>query len=407
MKVEIKHLRPWQKDLFDTYEQFPKNKWIVVRSGRQRGKSICMEQLLIYVSFKKEGSFSIFVSPVILQARKVFQDVCKMASDLIKSANASVLEIEFINGSVIKFGSAAQADSLRGFTVKGSGLLVIDEALAVSDDVFYQILVPTTNVYKSDIFIISTPRQKSGFFFDLFMQGLEENPKIISKDWNNWDTSEFLSEETKEIYRKQMPKLAFKSEILAEFIDSESTVFGEYEECIRDTEIDYSRPVWIGVDWGTGGGLDNTAIAIGQLGEKGLEVKRIDAFNYKTVQETIDYLVRLTNKFSNDVTVVVEKNSIGTVYYQVLRESIENPKALLTLFTTTNKSKDQIIKRLSVCFEQKKISIPRDQKLINELNTYECKPSPTGLPTYNAKPGCKDDRVMSLAFLVNKLYLEL
>mgnify|MGYP006398723259 FL=1 len=113
---------------------------------------------MVYVSLLQGGSFSLFVSPVILQARKVFQDTVKIASRLIKSANASVLEIEFINGSVIKFGSAQQADSLRGFTVKGSGLLVIDEALAISDDVFYQILVPTTNVFHSDIFIISTPK---------------------------------------------------------------------------------------------------------------------------------------------------------------------------------------------------------------------------------------------------------
>ena len=407
MKVKLPKLEPWQKDLFTLYEQNPKDKWIIVKSGRQRGKSICMEVLMVYVSLLQGGSFSLFVSPVILQARKVFQDVCKMASELIKSANASVLEIEFINGSVIKFGSAQQADSLRGFTVKGSGLLVIDEALAISDDVFYQILVPTTNVFHSDIFIISTPRQKQGFFFDLFMKGLEDNPKIMSVDWNNYDTSKYLPPETKELYRQQMPRLAFKSEILAEFIDGDSAVFGNYESCIEDTEIDYSKSVYIGVDWGTGSGGDNTAIAIGQLTDKRLEVKQIIAFNDKTVQETIDYIVSLTNRFTGNVTVVVEQNSIGKVYYQVLVNAITNPKCLCTLFVTTNKSKDKIIRQLCVCFEQNKITIPNDMKLKNELGVYECKPSPTGLPTYNAKQGFHDDRVMALAILTNKVYLEL
>lgn len=407
MKVKLPKLELWQRDLFNIYKEYPKDKWVVVKSGRQRGKSICIEVLLIYVSLLQGNSFSLFVSPVILQARKVYQDIVKMASQVIKRDNASTLEIEFINGSVIKFGSAQQADSLRGFTVKGTGLLVIDEALAISDTVFYQILVPTTNVFHSDIFIISTPRQKQGFFYELFIKGQQGSDKIISVDWNNYDTSKYLPKEMLEMYREQMPRLAFQSEILAEFIDGDSTVFENVNNCIKDTEIDYNKPVYIGIDWGTGSGGDSTAIAIGQLGINGLEVKRIDAFNDKNVQDTIEYIVQLTNKFKSDVSVIVEQNSIGKVYYQVLVNSITNPRVLCGLFNTTNKSKDRIIKRLCVCFEQEKISIPNDLKLKNELGTYECKPSPTGLPTYNAKSGFHDDRVMALAILTNKVYLEL
>ena len=125
------------------------------------------------------------------------------------------------------------------------------------------------------------------------------------------------------------------------------------------------------------------------------------------MQETIDYIVSLTNRFTGNVTVVVEQNSIGKVYYQVLVNAITNPKCLCTLFVTTNKSKDKIIRQLCVCFEQNKITIPNDMKLKNELGVYECKPSPTGLPTYNAKQGFHDDRVMALAILTNKVYLEL
>lgn len=137
MKIKLFKLEPWQKALFDVYEKYPKNKWFVIKARRQVGKSIAMEGILIAASLKKPNSFSLMVSPVMQQARKIFDDIYRIGYQIIKKANGSNLEITFINDSVIKFGSAQQADSLRGFTVKNSGILVIDEAAFCQDDVFY------------------------------------------------------------------------------------------------------------------------------------------------------------------------------------------------------------------------------------------------------------------------------
>jgi hypothetical protein len=57
-------LEPWQKSLFDLYNNYNKNKWFVVKAKRQVGKSICMEGLLIAASLKHANSFSLFVSPI-------------------------------------------------------------------------------------------------------------------------------------------------------------------------------------------------------------------------------------------------------------------------------------------------------------------------------------------------------
>jgi len=65
MTVELPTLKPWQKALFDLYEQYPKDKWLIIKSKRQVGKSILLEVMLIYTSLKQQGSFSLFVSPVI------------------------------------------------------------------------------------------------------------------------------------------------------------------------------------------------------------------------------------------------------------------------------------------------------------------------------------------------------
>ena len=88
--------------------------------------------------------------------------------ELILKQNNGSLKITFINGSTVEFSSAESGDNLRGFTIKRSGILAIDEAAYIDSDVFYSVLLPMANVYKSDIFIFSTPKARDGFFYDLY-----------------------------------------------------------------------------------------------------------------------------------------------------------------------------------------------------------------------------------------------
>lgn len=412
-KVKLFDLEPWQKSLFDLYNKYSRNKWFVVKAKRQVGKSICMEGLLIAASLKRPGSFSLFISPVMQQARKVYQDVQRIAFQLIKRANGSDLEITFINDSTIKFGSAQQADSLRGFTVKNSGLLIVDEAAFCADEVFYQILVPTTNVYKSDIFIVSTPKFKRGFFYNLWLKGLENedgSDKVIAVDWNQFDTSKYLPRETLELYRQEMPRLSFQSEFLAEFIDGEGSVFTSFKNSLRGYQLEPNLETVIGVDWGTGTGSDNTVLTIGQLCRGQIGVSHQVVFNDKNTNDTIAAIVKEINSLKakriGDIEVVVEKNSIGNVYGQLLLDALPDD-VRLTYFVTTNKSKDRIIKQLITCFENNRILLPDDQKLSNELSLYTCSINSNGQPTYSAPSGFNDDRVMSLCFTVDRFYVDL
>lgn len=403
MTVVFPELRVWQKDLLNYYKQHTSDKWIIVKSCRQAsGKSFFAQILLIYTALSK-SCVSLSVSPVLSQSRKMFQDVCKMARDLIKSSNASTYEIEFINGSKILFRSGEQGNTIRGNTV--SGICIIDEAAFIRDDDFYQIIVPTTSVYKANIFLFSTPLRKQGCFYNLFMQGLAGEGKVVSFDWTSYDLSKYLTPETLELYRQQMPKLAFRSEILGEFIDGEGTVFTDFKDCVSDYKLNPSLPIFIGIDWGSGQGQDNTVITIGQASEGKACIGEIIAFNDKNATETIEYidlLIKgLRSKNFKDILIKVEKNGIGAPFFQLLLKSVD---CKVVSFTTTNKSKDEIIKKLELLFERKLISIPDDRNLLNELSSYECKISQIGLPVYNAPLGLHDDRVISLALCVNSLY---
>ena len=99
MTVKLPHLEPWQQTVMDSFIANPKDKWFVVNSSRQIGKSSLAQLILIYSCLKKPNSVSISVSPIIAQSRKMYEDVLTIARDLVKKDNGSTLEITFINNS--------------------------------------------------------------------------------------------------------------------------------------------------------------------------------------------------------------------------------------------------------------------------------------------------------------------
>lgn len=405
MKVILPKLEPWQQSIFNYYLDNPKGKWIVCKAVRQIGKSALAQILLIYSSLTTSNSVSLSISPVLSQSRKMFEDIQRLVPDLIRKSNGSSLDITFINGSKIIFKSGEQADSIRGITVKGGGICICDEAAYLKDELFYSIVVPTTNVYNANIFLFSTPRLKQGCFYNLYQKGFLNEGKIVSFDWTTYDTSKYLSKDTLEIYRQQMPKLSFQAEFLGEFIDGQGTVFGDFKSCVGTYELQRA-PIFIGIDWCANTGNDSTAITVGQAIEGKVYIQKIHTFNDKTTNETIDYIVDLVwrlRELTRDITITCEKNSIGNVFFQLLVDRLEGV-ADCNLFVTTNKSKERIIKQLINCIEKKTIQLPNDPMLSVELSAYECKANINGVLTYNAQEGFHDDRVMSLAIAVNSVY---
>lgn len=404
MVVQFPDIEIWQRDILNYYIDNPKGRWIIVKSLRQTGKSFLCKYLLIYTALKKK-CVSMLVSPVLIQSRKIYQEICNMCPELITAYNGSSNEITFINGSKILFRSAEQGNTIRGNTI--TGICILDEAAYIQDDVFYSIIVPTTNVYNTNIFLFSTPKFKRGMFYNLYIRGIADDVRVKSFDWATYDTSKYLPPETLAIYREQMPRLAFQSEFLAEFIDGDGAVFSDFLKCVNANTILYNnRETIIGVDWGTGTGNDYTVLTFGQVQNNKIIVTQQKAFNDKNATETINYIIKEIEALkTQEIRLIVEKNSIGQVYLQLLNDRLPD-YVTLEAFNTTNKSKDKIVKQLITVIEQDKIILPNDSRLLSELAMYECKINTNGIATYNAPNGQHDDRVMSLCFLVNILYNE-
>lgn len=116
-----------------------------VKAKRQCGKSLMAENELLRFAINYPGSVNCIIEPTLNQSRKVFKELEKAIKDsnILVRKNETLLEMEFINGSTILFKSGEQLDGIRGFTV--SGILVLDEAAYLSDEVF-EVVKPITDV---------------------------------------------------------------------------------------------------------------------------------------------------------------------------------------------------------------------------------------------------------------------
>lgn len=425
MMVTLPKLEKYQKDVLEYHIANPNRNWIVTVSPRQVGKSILLEVLLVYASLKETNSASIAISPIFSQSRKLFNDIQKFAAPIIKKANSSVLEIEFINGSMIKLASAEQGDNLRGFTVKKSGILVIDEAVWIKESFFYDICVPMTNVYGGNIFLFSTPRTKNGLFWELYSKDGIDNIKVFN--WKNYDLSKYLTPEILEMYRKQLPKISFLCEYMAEFCDGNGTVFYDFKKCIKDNILDITKPITIGIDWGSGSGNDFTVLTFGQLVNNKIKIINQIAFNDKSPTDTIRFIreevEKLVKNGFKEINIIVEKNSIGAIYHSNLVEAVDEFEQQWNdsvswrdeieincgTFVTTNTSKKKAIEQLVMLFENDLIEIPNDNELVSQLSLFEAKvDKETGTIKYAVfAPGVHDDRPLSMMFVTQKLWNEL
>lgn len=413
-KVEVTMpwaMKPHQKAVVDiTDAAFGNGTIIPVKSKRQVGKTTLAECVLLRYAFNfskvRQQTLSVLVEPTLDQSRRVYKEMTKICDGMpfLKRKNDSLLEIEFSNGSQILFKSAEQRDSLRGFTV--TGILIIDECAFIQDEV-YDILQPTTDVYSAPILLISTPKLKSGFFFRYYQAGKEgTNPHIVSVDFNEYDTSEFLSPERLEQYRQMMPKAQFKTEYLGEFLDSDSILFENIKGCIGDPPAEIHE-LFIGIDWGSGSGGDYTSVAAFDQDGK---MAFIDYFNDKSTYDQIRYIAALIGKYGKAVRKIrPESNSIGTPLTDMLLQEFRTNGmqylcAAVEPFTTTNKEKARLVSQMQVALEQSNITILNDRGLITQLSAYEATYNPrTGVVTYNAPQGLHDDNCISTMLALEAL----
>lgn len=341
------------------------------------------------------------ISPTLAQSRKIFKEIVNAiySSGLIKRKNETLLEIELINGSSVFFKSAEIRDGLRGYHI--NGILILDEAAFLTSDIL-ELVLPWRQTSNAPLLLVSTPKTRNGPFYQYWCQGFGENPNIKSIDWCDWDTSEMISQEMIEQYKKVMTSNQFKSEILGEFLDDDGMVFSNIDQCINSEGYDPSKNYsgfFVGIDFGSGGGGDYTSLTV--FSESG-EMVYLDYFNDLTTFQQVERIINDLSIFNNKIhKSYMENNSIGSPFIDLIQKTASERKLYWLIntierWTTTNSSKSKLVTEFTVGLEQSEIRLLDDRFLINQLTSFEAVYNPkTQNVTYNGAYGMHDDCCMS------------
>lgn len=371
-------------------------KIFVVKAMRQVGKTIMVENELTRFAIEFQKSTNWFVAPSFELATKVYNHMVKAYenSGIVKYQNSTKRYIVLINDSEIHFKSAEQGDNLRGESI--NGLLCIDEAAFIKDYVYYSILKPMVNFHKAVTLITSTPKFLSGFFSDLYHNGLVGSDYIESFDFCDFDTSHVLPDEELEDLRRSLDETTFRNEYLGLFSNAESHVFGNFKKNILpDDYLPKYQFLYGGLDFATGSGKDETSLCL--LNEKGEQCFRK---TWKTtdpvqqVKEIVEFLVPLKQYLR---CLLVELNGIGKVYYSMLLSALKKYAIKLIGFTTTNESKRELVEETNQAFAQMELFIQNDTQQIEQLQFFQSRLNKrTNTVSYEAATGYHDDDVISL-----------
>lgn len=388
----------FQRDVIDeVINDKGTGKTVVVKSRRQIGKTTLIANLLLYFAINYPGTRNYNLSPTLKQGKAIFRTIINATSKsgIVQSKNGTDLLITLINGSSISFKSAEQRESLRGESV--TGILCIDEAAYISDDV-YNIIKPWTDFHKAVTLIVSTPYIKDGFFFRYYNYGLNGENNTVSIDWSDPKYQEDLDlilppDKLKE-YEKVLPRKVFQTEYLSQFLDDEGSVFTNISNCLEEHSIEPTDKLYVGIDWSNQLNQDYTVVTI--FNEKG-QMVHLRYFRRESTTKQIGVICTELEPYAKQIQIInCESNSIGLPYIELMKEKSQVLSRKVNSFLTTNKSKNEMVENMQIALEQRNVTLLPDNRLKQEFGYFTATYNPsTRNVSYSAPAGLHDDIVMS------------
>jgi Terminase large subunit, T4likevirus-type, N-terminal len=204
---------PWQIEVLAS--DHPRK---ILCCGRQTGKSTIGAVLALHRALTRPGSTCLIVAPGERQAKLLFSKAKRfyeMAGHPLPAHSERRTGLELRNGSIIEALPAVERTT-RGYSVD---LLVVDEAAAVPDEDYFGLL-PALIATRGEQVLLSTPRGKRGFFYELWLSA-DSWQRIMVRS----NEVERIRPEDLELFRQTMPDEFFRQEFFCEFLDTDGSLF--------------------------------------------------------------------------------------------------------------------------------------------------------------------------------------
>jgi hypothetical protein len=195
------------------------SKRLLLNCSRQWGKSTVSAIAALYRAWFRPGSLVVVTGPSERQAaefvRKVQDFLARMG---VKArGDGQNKSIVLPNGSRI-VEVPSKASTVRGFS--GVSLLIIDEAAHAPDEL-YLAMRPMLASSGGDLWCLSTPNGKRGFFWEAWSKGGAEWARVMAPATEcSRISKEFLEEE-----RRTHPDNWFRQEYMGEFVQDSEGLF--------------------------------------------------------------------------------------------------------------------------------------------------------------------------------------
>lgn len=386
----------WQKIVREEDARFK-----VFAVGRRGGKT------LYTVRDSKDGlitdlvlpnQYAWIVAPNYDLTQRVWNDLYNLAISKFKPLVSRInntkgnYKIETILGTIIEAKSAEDPEKLVG---TGLTKIIIDEAAMVSQKAWTQSLRPTLIDHKGKAIFISTPKGKN-WFWELWMKGQQKE----EVEWKSWRfttyDNEYLDKNEIDKLSKDMPEYEYRQEILAMFEETAEEIFRNVlKQAIGvEKEPEKGHRYQIGIDLGRK--TSYSVITVIDEMVYPYEVVKIDRFKTVDWNLQVERVKSIWQKYPC-LRARVDATGIG----DPVTEDLENKGVRVEPYIIKEISKRQYIDKLSIFINDGRIIYPKNQDLINELNTYgrEIRKE-TGRVIYKPLGKFKEDCVSSLALAV-------
>lgn len=355
--------------------------------GRRWGKTFSGANEAIKKATSIKDSVGFVVAPTYWHTTKCWREFLKfLPHQLLTDVNRSERRINLINGAMLWFKSADNPDSLRS---EGLDWLWVDEAGEVKQEAWELALRPALMDKKGIAWFTTTPKGHNWYYL-LWTRG--QDPE--QTDYESWlfpsVSNPHLDPLEIKAFARDMPELAYRQEILGEFIEDIGAVFRQVERHIQDIP---QKPVR-GLNYVVGADLakyEDYTVLIAIDVNSG-QVHGFDRFQQLDWVLQRKRIVAFTKRYNN-ARLLMDSTGIGDPILDELKRADVDVDG----YKFTNSTKADLIENLSVMLDDDKVKYPDIPVLINELKLFGYETLPSGLIRYRSPQGYHDDCVIALA----------
>lgn len=381
------NLHPNQFTIYNDPHRFK-----VIACGRRFGKSLLASRAIAVHALNNPGGMYFLVAPVSAQTGVIWRMITRfLPQSVIKHVYLGDKRIELKNGAIIWAKSGDNPDTLRGEGLSGC---ILDEAAMLRPDVWTEAIRPALADKMGWCWMISTPKGKNWFYkeFQKGMSGDKKYGDYAAFKFSSYDNP-FMRTSEVDAMAEELPELAFRQEILAEFIEGGGVVFSDFLKCVEDdimSEYVPGRMYCMGIDLGRH--KDFNVIMVGDI-----ETKRVVYFERFTQMDWTFVEERIKAVYFDYGSPIsyIDSTGKGEPIYERLLESGVNVFGI----NINQATKPMLIRALKIAFDRRQIWIPDIEILKEELAAYTFKLTAFNNVQYTAPDGFHDDTVISLALL--------